>query len=66
MQDKALELYVKASNALRSERGQGTIEYVGIVIAICAIVVLVIGAASGLGTQIVNAFQNAIQSVLGG
>ena len=44
------------------ERGQGSVEYVGIVIAVVAIVTLVIAAAnsSGLGDTIINRIKTEI------
>ena len=72
--NKALELYVKATTGLqqlnRSERGQGTIEYVGIlfiVAAICAAVLTFVKGADGtpIGQAVIDAVVKAIQDLVG-
>lgn len=72
--DKALQLYVRATTSLeqlrRSERGQGTIEYVGIlfiVAAICVAVLTFVKGADGtsIGQAILDAIGNAIKEITG-
>ena len=70
MQDKALELYVKATNSLdhyfRGERGQGAVEYVGIVLAVAvliAAVILVFGANQDLGNALIAKITEAINQL---
>lgn len=71
----ALSLYVKAMTELehlaRSKRGQGTIEYVGIlfiVAAICVAVLTFVKTADGttIGQAILDAIGQAIKNVVGG
>lgn len=71
---KAVELYAKATTHLqhlvRSERGQGTIEYIGIlfiVAAICAAVLAFVPGQGGttIGGMIIQAITQAIQNVMG-
>jgi Flp pilus assembly pilin Flp len=47
---------------LRGDRGQGSIEYVGITILVVAIVVLLLN--TNMGTEIANTFTQKINSVL--
>lgn len=49
------------------DRGQGTLEYVGITIAVIALVLLIAGVLKGsVGTDIKQAFENAVKSITGG
>ncbi|GAB2451721.1 hypothetical protein [Xylanimonas ulmi] len=46
---------VGAIDRIRSdERGQGSVEYVGIIVVVAAILVIIIGAASGIGETLVD------------
>jgi nucleoside permease NupC len=47
---------------LRGDRGQGSIEYVGITILVVAIVVLLLN--TNMGSEIANTFTQKINSVL--
>ncbi|MEW2632359.1 hypothetical protein AB0903_12015 [Streptomyces sp. NPDC048389] len=49
---------------LRGDRGQGSIEYVGITILVVAIVVLLLN--TNMGSEIANTFTQKINSVLNG
>lgn len=49
---------------LRDDRGQGSIEYVGITILVVAIVVLLLN--TNMGSEIANTFREKINSVLNG
>jgi hypothetical protein len=49
---------------LRGDRGQGSIEYVGITILVVAIVVLLLN--TNMGSEIANTFREKINSVLNG
>lgn len=64
----ALQLYVKAITALtvraREERGQGTVEYVGIIFIVAAIVLAVAAAATGFAADIMNAIGDAIKGAI--
>jgi hypothetical protein len=51
-------------NGLRVDRGQGSIEYVGITILVVAIVVLLLN--TNMGSEIANTFREKINSVLNG
>ena len=51
--------------ALREERGQTAVEYLGMLLAVAAILGVVIGAAPELGGQIVDAIQKQIDIILG-
>lgn len=73
--NKAVELYAKTTahlqHLLRSERGQGTIEYIGILFIVAAICVAVLGAVPGpggttIGNMLIQAITQAIQNVMGG
>ncbi|MFF3287933.1 hypothetical protein [Streptomyces sp. NPDC003023] len=48
----------------RGDRGQGSIEYVGITILVVAIVVLLLN--TNMGSEIANTFTEKINSVLSG
>lgn len=48
----------------RDERGQGAIEYMGVIIVVAVILVIVIGAASGWGGDIIGAIGERIQEVI--
>lgn len=45
------------------DRGQGSVEYVGIILVVVAIIGVVIAAASGLGGTIVTKIKGAIDSI---
>ncbi len=47
----------------RGESGQGSVEYVGIVIIVVAIVAAVAGSATTIGTTIVTKLTDAVTSV---
>ncbi|HOC13782.1 MAG TPA: hypothetical protein PLL50_09825 [Propionicimonas sp.] len=71
----AIEIYAKTTarlqQVLRSERGQGTIEYVGILFIVAAIVAAILTFVKGadgstLGQQLLDAIGKAITDVTGG
>jgi hypothetical protein len=71
----ALELYVKATTGLqhliRSQRGQGTVEYVGIVFIVAAIAVAILtffkdADGDSIGQKILEAIGTAISNVVSG
>ncbi|GIG39076.1 hypothetical protein [Cellulomonas phragmiteti] len=47
----------------RDDRGQGSVEYVGIILVVVAIIGVVIAAASGLGGTIVSRLSEAISGM---
>lgn len=49
--------------ARNDDRGQGSVEYVGIILVVVAIIAVIIAAASGLGSTIVTKIQSAIDSI---
>ncbi|MFX0537455.1 hypothetical protein ACQBAT_00435 [Ornithinimicrobium sp. Y1847] len=55
-------IYLK-SLANRREAGQGSLEYLGVIIVAVMIVGLLIGAANGWGGSVRDAFQTAIEKV---
>jgi hypothetical protein len=62
---KALEVLVASwtrTPRVRTERGQGTLEYVGMIIVAAILVVAVLEVA---GVDVGGAFQSAIESVIG-
>jgi len=69
--EKVIELYVKASDRLarraKGERGQGVIEYVGIVVVVAIIIAAVILAADSfeVGDMIMSAIQSIIEGITG-
>ena len=57
-------LVLGAFDRVRSDdRGQGSVEYVGIILVVVAIIGVVIAAASGLGGAIVTKLTTAINSI---
>lgn len=50
----------------RDERGQGAIEYMGVIVVVAIILVLVIGAATGWGGDIVSAIGERISEIAAG
>lgn len=67
MNDKMIALYSMLSARLtvaRNERGQGTLEYVGIAI-VAAILVGAVVAALGDGTKIKEAITTQIDKIIG-
>lgn len=45
------------------ERGQGSVEYVGIVIVVVAIIAVIVALASGIGETIVARLQQAVSEL---
>ncbi|MER7796861.1 hypothetical protein [Microbacterium sp. NPDC096154] len=45
------------------ERGQGSVEYVGIIIVVVAIILAVVGLASGLGQVIYDQIERAVKEI---
>ena len=66
-----LRLYVTASNALREPRGQGTVEYVALILLVALIMAGVVAAMKGfktdqgkdLGEAILTKIRDAVQKV---
>lgn len=50
---------------LRSEKGQGGVEYLGVVIAAALLVLVIVGAANGFGQSIVDGITDKIQEIIG-
>jgi Flp pilus assembly pilin Flp len=48
------------------ERGQGSVEYVGIILVVVAIVAAVVAGATPVGTAILTKLTNAVNSIGGG
>lgn len=72
MSDIAIHSFVKLQVLARSladqladDEGQGSVEYVGVVIAAAIIVLAILAAASGLGSQIVGGLTRRIGEVAG-
>lgn len=65
--EKALELIVAVQTrmlSLRNERGQGTLEYVGMIIVAAGIILAVLNAADAIDLGAI--FTTAVNSVTGG
>lgn len=45
------------------ERGQGSVEYVGIIVVVVAVIAIVVAAASGIGGAIVTKLTTAVNSL---
>lgn len=68
------EKFVAAQAALRAlrervaqdERGQGSVEYVGIILVVVAIVGAVVAGATPVGEAIVTQLTNAVNEIGGG
>jgi hypothetical protein len=62
-------LHARALQALRREDGQGTVEYVGIMLLLATVLTAVVAAANrqnfGLHTTIINEIKGAIAGVGG-
>lgn len=61
---KATSRVSRAVDRLRNDRGQGTLEYVGIVLAVvalCGVVAMFI--KTGLGGRLTDALKNALKSL---
>ena len=61
------ELMGRAHARLAQARGQGTVEYVGLILLLATVMALVVGAGATtkIPTMIVNEIQDAIDSVGG-
>lgn len=59
-------LAARIDDLRRDERGQGAVEYVGIVIVVVAIIVAVASQADGIGTAIASGLQKVVGDFLGG
>ncbi len=61
------ELMGRAHARLAQERGQGTVEYVGLILLLATVMALVVAArrTTKIPTMIVNEIQDAIDSVGG-
>ena len=69
MQDLMLRTFVSLQTTfqrLREERGQTSIEYLGILVVVVAVLGVIIGAAPSFGDKIVQGINNLIGKVLGG
>jgi len=53
------------SERLRREEGQGSIEYLGVVIAAALIVLAIIGVATGIGDDIAGGIGDKVTEILG-
>jgi hypothetical protein len=62
-------LHARATQALRREEGQGTVEYVGIMLLLATVLTAVVAAANdqnfSLHTTIINEIKDAIAEVGG-
>lgn len=47
----------------RDDRGQGSVEYVGIILVVVAIIGIVIGAATPIGNTIVDKLKTAVSGL---
>lgn len=54
------------SDARDDERGQGSVEYVGVTLAVVAVVGVVIAAATPVGEAITEQLTNAVSNIGGG
>lgn len=65
--DAIWDRIVRAAHGIGSRRGQGTVEYLGLVLAVGALLlavsVQVKGGGSGIGGQIAKAMEQAVKSV---
>ncbi len=69
MQDLMLRTFVSLQatfHRLREERGQTSIEYLGILVVVVAVLGVIIAAAPGFGQKITQGINNLIGKVLGG
>jgi Flp pilus assembly pilin Flp len=55
-----------ARQARDDERGQGSVEYVGIILVVVAIVGAVVAGATPVGTAILTQLTNAVNNIGGG
>jgi len=61
-----LHLWCAIESRLRSERGQGTVEYVGLVAAVAILLVAIsktLGGNNGIDDKVVDALREAIETV---
>jgi hypothetical protein len=61
-----LTILTAATDRLRAERGQSSVEYLGIVVVAATLVLVLIGAANGWGSSITAAIGQRISSIAGG
>jgi hypothetical protein len=47
----------------RNERGQVSVEYLGVIVVVAAIILAVLGQASGISAKIVQGINNAIDKI---
>ena len=69
MQDFMLRTFISVQQAverLREERGQTSIEYLGILVVVVGILGVIIGAAPQFGEKITSGIDKLISQVLGG
>jgi Flp pilus assembly pilin Flp len=69
MQDFMLHAFVSLQQTmyrLREERGQTSIEYLGILVVVVAVLGVIIAAAPGFGNKITSGINKLIDQVLGG
>lgn len=64
--NQMIEFYVTLRQRLSREDGQGGVEYLGVVIAAALLVLVIVGAASGLGEKITGGISDKIDEVLDG
>lgn len=51
------------TDRFRGESGQGSVEYVGIIIVVVAIIVAVVAKASGIGDAIATELSDAVKTI---
>ncbi|PFG34683.1 hypothetical protein [Sanguibacter antarcticus] len=56
-------MFCTLGNRFRGEAGQGSVEYVGIIIVVVAIIVAVVAQASGVGDAIATQLTNAVEKI---
>jgi hypothetical protein len=57
--------HVRALRVLQGERGQGTVEYVGIMLLLGTVLTAVVGAAKGKQFGLVDTITDAIKNAIG-
>ena len=58
-------LHVRALQALREERGQGTVEYVGVMLLLASVLAAVVAAAKGKDFALTQTITNEIKEAIG-
>ncbi len=57
-------LHVKALQALREERGQGTVEYVGVMLLLATVLTAVVAAAKGNDFEMTKTITGEVKSAI--